>query len=167
MTRRGTPESSRRCVASNTANWFAPTRGSCWLLHHLNGYNRAQLTWLVSHWLGAKPLVKNYRRQEHAFVRRVNCGSATSLQCVNFRSASASLINQKMLRLRGTVDALGLRASWRPAQPAKPRCQRGPLDSLKARSPPARCFAVVGTIRVHPFDASSAAPLDCWLGVDD
>lgn len=38
-------------------------------LQHLSGYSRAQLTRLVSRWVAGKPLVKNYRRPEHAFAR--------------------------------------------------------------------------------------------------
>lgn len=39
-------------------------------LQRLSGYSRAQLTRLVARWVAAKPLVKNYRRPEHAFARR-------------------------------------------------------------------------------------------------
>jgi transposase InsO family protein len=39
-------------------------------LQHLSGYSRAQVTRLVARWAAAKPLVKNYRRPEHAFARR-------------------------------------------------------------------------------------------------
>ena len=39
-------------------------------LQHLSGYSRAQLTRLVSRWMNRKPMVKNYRRPEHAFARR-------------------------------------------------------------------------------------------------
>ena len=39
-------------------------------LQRLSGYSRAQLTRLVSRWTGGKPLVKNYRRPQHAFARR-------------------------------------------------------------------------------------------------
>ena len=39
-------------------------------LQHLSGYSRAQLTRLVSRWINGKPLVKSYRRPEHAFARR-------------------------------------------------------------------------------------------------
>lgn len=39
-------------------------------LQRLSGYSRAQLTRLVSRWVAGKPLVKNYRRPEHAFARR-------------------------------------------------------------------------------------------------
>ena len=38
-------------------------------LQHLSGYTRAQLTQLVLRWVGAKPLVRNYRHREHASVR--------------------------------------------------------------------------------------------------
>ncbi|MGL4808703.1 MAG: integrase catalytic domain-containing protein, partial [Giesbergeria sp.] len=40
------------------------------VLQRLSGYSRAQLTRLVSRWSGGKPLVKNYRRPQHAFARR-------------------------------------------------------------------------------------------------
>ena len=39
-------------------------------LQHLSGYSRAQVTRLVSRWVQARPLVKNYRRAAHAFARR-------------------------------------------------------------------------------------------------
>jgi AraC-like DNA-binding protein len=39
-------------------------------LQRLSGYSRAQLTRLVSRWTGGNPLVKNYRRPQHAFARR-------------------------------------------------------------------------------------------------
>lgn len=39
-------------------------------LQRLSGYSRAQVTRLVARWVQAKPLVKNYRRPEHAFARR-------------------------------------------------------------------------------------------------
>ena len=39
-------------------------------LQRLSGYSRAQITRLVSRWTAGKPLVKNYRRPEHAFARR-------------------------------------------------------------------------------------------------
>jgi transposase InsO family protein len=39
-------------------------------LQHLSGYSRAQVTRLVSRWMNGMPLVKNYRRPEHAFARR-------------------------------------------------------------------------------------------------
>lgn len=39
-------------------------------LQHLSGYSRAQVTRLVARWADGKPLVKNYRRPEHAFARR-------------------------------------------------------------------------------------------------
>jgi transposase InsO family protein len=39
-------------------------------LQHLSGYSRAQVTRLVSRWVQARPLVKNYRPAAHAFARR-------------------------------------------------------------------------------------------------
>lgn len=39
-------------------------------LQRLSGYSRAQVTRLVSRWVEGKPVVKNYRRPEHAFTRR-------------------------------------------------------------------------------------------------
>lgn len=39
-------------------------------LQRLSGYSRAQLTRLVSRWMNGKPLVKAYRRPQHAFARR-------------------------------------------------------------------------------------------------
>ena len=46
-----------------------PSRGPVLAyLQHLSGYSRAQLTRLVSRWMQGKPLVKNYRRPEHALL---------------------------------------------------------------------------------------------------
>jgi transposase InsO family protein len=39
-------------------------------LQRLSGYSRAQITRLVSRWVGGKRLVKEYRAPEHAFARR-------------------------------------------------------------------------------------------------
>jgi hypothetical protein len=48
-------------------------------LQHLSGYSRAQLTRLVSRWMHGKPLVKNYRRPEHAFARRYTAADVALL----------------------------------------------------------------------------------------
>ena len=48
-------------------------------LQRLSGYSRAQLTRLVSRWVGAKPLVKNYRRPQHAFARRYTAADVALL----------------------------------------------------------------------------------------
>jgi transposase InsO family protein len=39
-------------------------------LQRLSGYSRAQITRLVSRWVGGKRLVKEYRTPQHAFARR-------------------------------------------------------------------------------------------------
>jgi transposase InsO family protein len=52
-------------------------------LQHLSGYSRAQLTRLVSRWAGGKPLVKNYRRPEHAFARRYTAADVALLADVD------------------------------------------------------------------------------------
>ena len=39
-------------------------------VQRLSGYSRAQVTRLVSRWMGGKRLVKEYRAPEHAFARR-------------------------------------------------------------------------------------------------
>ena len=39
-------------------------------LQRLSGYSRAQITRLVSRWVGGKALVKQYRAPENAFARR-------------------------------------------------------------------------------------------------
>jgi hypothetical protein len=39
-------------------------------VQRLSGYSRAQVTRLVSRWVGGKRLVKEYRAPEHAFARR-------------------------------------------------------------------------------------------------
>ena len=48
-------------------------------LQHLSGYSRAQLTRLVSRWVAAKPLVKNYRRPVHAFARHYTAADVALL----------------------------------------------------------------------------------------
>jgi transposase InsO family protein len=48
-------------------------------LQHLSGYSRAQVTRLVSKWADGKPLVKNYRRPEHAFARRYTAADVALL----------------------------------------------------------------------------------------
>ena len=48
-------------------------------LQRLSGYSRAQLTRLVSRWMNGKPLVKNYRRPEHAFARRYTAADVALL----------------------------------------------------------------------------------------
>ena len=48
-------------------------------LQRLSGYSRAQLTRLVARWVQALPLVKNYRRPEHAFARRYTAADVALL----------------------------------------------------------------------------------------
>jgi transposase InsO family protein len=48
-------------------------------LQRLSGYSRAQVTRLVARWVDAKPLVKNYRRPEHAFARRYTAADVALL----------------------------------------------------------------------------------------
>ena len=48
-------------------------------LQRLSGYSRAQVTRLVCRWVAAKPLVKNYRRPEHAFARRYTAADVALL----------------------------------------------------------------------------------------
>ena len=48
-------------------------------LQHLSGYSRAQVTRLVARWADGKPLVKNYRRPEHAFARRYTAADVALL----------------------------------------------------------------------------------------
>ena len=48
-------------------------------VQHLSGYSRAQVTRLVSRWVTGKPLVKNYRRPEHAFARRYTAADVALL----------------------------------------------------------------------------------------
>lgn len=49
----------------------------------LSGYSRAQVTRLVSRWVEGKPLVKNYRRPEHAFARRYTLADVALLASVD------------------------------------------------------------------------------------
>ena len=48
-------------------------------VQHLSGCSRAQVTRLVSRWVTGKPLVKNYRRPEHAFARRYTAADVALL----------------------------------------------------------------------------------------
>jgi transposase InsO family protein len=48
-------------------------------LQHLSGYSRAQVTRLVSRWMGGKRLVKQYRAPEHAFARRYTAADVALL----------------------------------------------------------------------------------------
>jgi transposase InsO family protein len=48
-------------------------------LRRLSGYSRPQVTRLVSRWVDGHPLVKNYRRPEHAFARRYTSGDVALL----------------------------------------------------------------------------------------
>ena len=52
-------------------------------LQRLSGYSRAQVTRLVSRWVEAKPLVKNYRRPQHAFARRYTAADVALLAQVD------------------------------------------------------------------------------------
>ena len=48
-------------------------------LQHLSGYSRAQVTRLVSRWAAGQPLVKNYRRPQHAFARHYTAADVALL----------------------------------------------------------------------------------------
>lgn len=48
-------------------------------VQRFSGYSRAQVTRLVSRWVGGKPLVKQYRRAEHAFARRYTAADVALL----------------------------------------------------------------------------------------
>ena len=48
-------------------------------LQRFSGYSRAQVTRLVARWVAGKPLVKNYRRPEHAFARRYTAADVALL----------------------------------------------------------------------------------------
>lgn len=52
-------------------------------LQRLSGYSRAQVTRLVTRWVTGKPLVKNYRRPEHAFARRYTAADVALLADVD------------------------------------------------------------------------------------
>ena len=68
-------------------------------LQHLSGYSRAQLTRLVSRWMNRKPMVKNYRRPEHAFARRYTAADVALL----------AEVDRAMGRLSGPATACVLR----------------------------------------------------------
>ncbi len=48
-------------------------------LQRLSGYSRAQVTRLVSRWVGGQALVKNYRAPEHAFAQRYTAADVALL----------------------------------------------------------------------------------------
>jgi transposase InsO family protein len=48
-------------------------------LQRLSGYSRAQITRLVSRWMGGKRLAKEYRAPEHAFARRYTAADVALL----------------------------------------------------------------------------------------
>ncbi len=52
-------------------------------LQRLSGYSRAQITRLVSRWVGGKRLVKQYRAPEHAFARRYTAADVALLADVD------------------------------------------------------------------------------------
>lgn len=52
-------------------------------LQRLSGYSRAQVTRLVSRWVGGKALVKQYRAPEHAFARRYTSADVALLVAVD------------------------------------------------------------------------------------
>ena len=52
-------------------------------LQRLSGYSRAQVTRLVSRWAAGHPLVKHYRRPEHAFARRYTAADVALLAAVD------------------------------------------------------------------------------------
>jgi Integrase core domain len=52
-------------------------------LQRLSGYSRAQVTRLVSRWVGGKRLVKQYRAPEHAFARRYTAADVALLADVD------------------------------------------------------------------------------------
>jgi len=52
-------------------------------LQRLSGYSRAQITRLVSRWMGGKRLVKEYRAPEHAFARRYTSADVALLADVD------------------------------------------------------------------------------------
>jgi transposase InsO family protein len=52
-------------------------------LQRLSGYSRAQITRLVSRWVGGKRLVQGYRAPEHAFARRYTSADVALLADVD------------------------------------------------------------------------------------
>ena len=52
-------------------------------LQRLSGYSRAQVTRLVSRWVGGKRLVKEYRAPKHAFARRYTTADVALLADVD------------------------------------------------------------------------------------
>ncbi len=68
-------------------------------LQHLSGYSLAQITRLVSRWVGGKRLVKQYRAPEHAFARRYTAADVALL----------AQVDQAMDTLSGPATACVLR----------------------------------------------------------
>ena len=52
-------------------------------LQRCSGYRRAQVTWLVSRWVGHQALVKRYRAPAHAFARRYTAADVALLAAVD------------------------------------------------------------------------------------
>ena len=59
-------------------------------LQRFSGYSRAQVTRLVARWVTGKPLVKSYRRPEHAFARRYTAADVALLAEVDRAMATLS-----------------------------------------------------------------------------
>jgi len=98
-------------------------------LQRLSGYSRAQITRLVARWTGGKPLVKNYRRPEHAFARRYTATDVALLAEVD--------------RAMGTLSG--------PAMACVLRRQRDVFKDTR--------FARLGSISVaHLFNLRHSAP---------
>ena len=98
-------------------------------LQRLSGYSRAQVTRLVSRWVEAKPLVKNYRRPEHAFARRYTAADVALLADVD--------------RAMGTLSG--------PATACVLRRQRDVFDDAR--------FERLGSISIgHLYNLRNSAP---------
>ena len=97
-------------------------------LQRLSGYSRAQVTRLVSRWMGGKALVKQYRAPEHAFARR-------------YTSADVALLVE-VDRAMGTLSC--------PATACVLRCQRDVFADAR--------FARLGSISVgHLYNLRNSA----------
>jgi hypothetical protein len=98
-------------------------------LQHLSGYSRAQITRLVSRWVGGKRLVKQYRAPEHAFARRYTAADVALLAEVD--------------RTMGTLSG--------PATACVLRRQRDVFDDVR--------FARLGSISVAQlYNLRASAP---------
>ena len=80
-------------------------------LQRLSGYSRAQVTRLVSRWMGGQALVKNYRKPEHAFARRHTSADVALLLEVDQAMGTPSRARPRRACCAGSTMSSAMRAS--------------------------------------------------------